>query len=66
LYSSSSAKVAKPSPTEKKLRCTLEELCNGCTKKIKIKRDVITSLGFVLFLYKRPNLATKFCEKRTK
>ncbi|AEE32024.1 HSP40/DnaJ peptide-binding protein [Arabidopsis thaliana] len=45
LYSSSSAKVAKPSPTEKKLRCTLEELCNGCTKKIKIKRDVITSLG---------------------
>ncbi|KAG7589245.1 HSP40/DnaJ peptide-binding [Arabidopsis suecica] len=39
LYSSSSAKVAKPSPTEKKLRCTLEELCNGCTKKIKITRD---------------------------
>ncbi|CAH8254659.1 unnamed protein product [Arabidopsis lyrata] len=45
LYSSSSAKVAKPSPTEKKLRCTLEELCNGCTKKIKITRDVITSSG---------------------
>ncbi|EOA38948.1 hypothetical protein CARUB_v10011360mg [Capsella rubella] len=46
LYSTSSAKVAKPSPTEKKLSCTLEELCNGCTKKIKIKRDVvITSSG---------------------
>ncbi|CAL9239753.1 unnamed protein product [Arabidopsis halleri] len=45
LYSSFSAKVAKPSPTEKKLRCTLEELCNGCTKKIKITRDVITSSG---------------------
>ncbi|ESQ31026.1 hypothetical protein EUTSA_v10011600mg [Eutrema salsugineum] len=45
LYSSSSAKVAKPQPTEKKLRCTLEELCNGCTKKIKIKRDVITTSG---------------------
>lgn len=47
LYSSSSAKVAKPSPTEEKLSCTLEELCNGCTKRIKIKRDVITSSGFV-------------------
>ncbi|XP_010479043.1 PREDICTED: dnaJ homolog subfamily B member 11 [Camelina sativa] len=45
LYSTSSARVAKPSPTEKKLRCTLEELCNGCTKKIKFKRDVITSSG---------------------
>lgn len=63
LYSSSSAKVAKPSPTEKKLSCTLEELCNGCTKKIKIKRDVITSSGFVLFLYQRHNLATEFREK---
>ncbi|CAA7024459.1 unnamed protein product [Microthlaspi erraticum] len=45
LYSSSSEKVAKPQPTEKKLSCTLEELCNGCTKKIKIKRDVITTSG---------------------
>lgn len=45
LYSSSSAKVAKPQATEKKLSCTLEELCNGCTKKIKIKRDVITTSG---------------------
>uniref|UniRef100_A0A1J3ESV0 Protein psi1 n=1 Tax=Noccaea caerulescens TaxID=107243 RepID=A0A1J3ESV0_NOCCA len=45
LYSSSSENVAKPQPTEKKLRCTLEELCNGCTKKIKIKRDVITTSG---------------------
>ena len=45
LYSSSSEKVAKPQATEKKLSCTLEELCNGCTKKIKIKRDVITTSG---------------------
>ncbi|CAH2035644.1 unnamed protein product [Thlaspi arvense] len=45
LYSSSSANVAKPPPTVKKLRCTLEELCNGCTKKIKIKRDIITTSG---------------------
>ncbi|CAN8320678.1 unnamed protein product [Cochlearia groenlandica] len=45
LYSSSLAKVAKPPPTEKKLRCTLEELCNGCTKKINIKRDVVTTSG---------------------
>ncbi|KAJ0233152.1 HSP40/DnaJ peptide-binding protein [Hirschfeldia incana] len=43
LYSTSSEKVAKPQPTEKKLSCTLEELCNGCTKRIKIKRDVITT-----------------------
>ncbi|CAN6929727.1 unnamed protein product [Brassica oleracea var. botrytis] len=45
LYSTSSEKVAKPQPTEKKLSCTLEELCNGCTKKIKIKRDVTTTSG---------------------
>ncbi|CAN8302699.1 unnamed protein product [Cochlearia groenlandica] len=45
LYSSSSASVAKPPPTEEKLSCTLEELCKGCTKKINIKRDVITSSG---------------------
>ncbi|KFK24210.1 hypothetical protein AALP_AAs42301U000300 [Arabis alpina] len=45
LYSTSSAQVAKPQPTEEKLICTLEDLYNGCTKKIKIKRDVITSSG---------------------
>ncbi|RID40646.1 hypothetical protein BRARA_J00678 [Brassica rapa] len=45
LYSTSSEKVAKPQPTEKTLSCTLEELCNGCTKKIKIKRDLTTTSG---------------------
>ncbi|KAG2305303.1 hypothetical protein Bca4012_064367 [Brassica carinata] len=45
LYSTSSENVAKPQPTEKKLSCTLEELCNGCTKKIKIKRDVTATSG---------------------
>lgn len=51
LYSTSSEKVAKPQPTEKKLSCSLEELCNGCTKRIKIKRDVTTTSGFVSFLF---------------
>ncbi|XP_010532198.1 PREDICTED: dnaJ homolog subfamily B member 4 [Tarenaya hassleriana] len=47
LYSSSTATAAKPPPTEEELICTLEELCKGCTKKIKIKRDVMTSSGEV-------------------
>ncbi|KAK4859734.1 hypothetical protein QYF36_010735 [Acer negundo] len=39
---SNSTGMVKPPPIEKKLECTLEELCFGCTKKIKITRDVIT------------------------
>ncbi|KAF9612399.1 hypothetical protein IFM89_039395 [Coptis chinensis] len=37
----------KPPPIEKKLDCTLEELCNGCVKKIKITRDVVTQNGTI-------------------
>ncbi|XP_048443304.1 putative protein TPRXL [Pyrus x bretschneideri] len=37
----------KPRPIEKKLAFTLEELCHGCVKKIKITRDVINNTGFV-------------------
>lgn len=51
LYSTSSEKVAKPQPTEKKLSCTLEELCKGCTKKIKIKTDVTATSAFVSFFF---------------
>lgn len=33
--------AAKPSPAVYPLRCTLEELYTGCTKKLKIKRKVL-------------------------
>lgn len=39
---SNSAGVIKPPVVEKKLACTLEELCFGCIKKVKITRDVVT------------------------
>ncbi|XP_043720802.1 dnaJ homolog subfamily B member 5-like [Telopea speciosissima] len=38
----------KPPPIEKQLACTLEELLNGCTKKIKVTRDVITNTGLIV------------------
>ncbi|XP_061359960.1 uncharacterized protein LOC133304006 [Gastrolobium bilobum] len=41
MYSNSSG-VLKPPPIEKYLECTLEELCYGCKKEIKITRDVFT------------------------
>lgn len=37
----------KAQPIEKKLECTLEELCLGCVKKVKITRDVISNEGYV-------------------
>ncbi|KAH9691241.1 DnaJ C domain-containing protein [Citrus sinensis] len=45
MYSNSTGIPVKPPAVEKKLECTLEELCFGCTKKIKITRDAITSSG---------------------
>ncbi|MBA0625900.1 hypothetical protein Godav_003647 [Gossypium davidsonii] len=42
---SNSTGVVKPPPIERQLECTLEDLCYGCTEKIKIKRDVITESG---------------------
>ncbi|KAF2319801.1 hypothetical protein GH714_019093 [Hevea brasiliensis] len=42
VYSQSTAR-RKPPPIERKLECTLEELCHGCIKKIKITRNVITT-----------------------
>ena len=51
IYSQSTVR-RKPQPIEKKLECTLEELCHGCNKKIKITRDVISDIGFVAFFPK--------------
>ncbi|XP_057440102.1 dnaJ protein homolog ANJ1-like [Lotus japonicus] len=47
MYSNSSGRL-KPPPIEKKLECTLEELCYGCKKNIKITRDVITDTGEIV------------------
>ncbi|XP_050378423.1 uncharacterized protein LOC126795683 [Argentina anserina] len=38
----------KPPPVEKTLEFTLEELCHGCVKKIKITRDVINHVGIIV------------------
>ena len=37
----------KPPVVEKKLQFTLEELCFGCVKKIKVTRDAIKDPGYV-------------------
>ncbi|KAH7685338.1 Dnaj-like subfamily b member 13 protein [Dioscorea alata] len=38
----------KPPPIERKLECTLEELCHGCRKDIKFTRDVVTKAGLIV------------------
>ncbi|URE09084.1 hypothetical protein MUK42_10824 [Musa troglodytarum] len=38
----------KPPPVERKLECTLEELCRGCKKEIKFTRNVITNKGLIV------------------
>ena len=35
----------KPPPEERKMECTLEELCRGCVKEIKFIRDVVGKNG---------------------
>ncbi|KAL2339769.1 hypothetical protein Fmac_007709 [Flemingia macrophylla] len=47
MYSNSSG-MLKPPPIEKKLECTLEELCYGCKKNIMITRDVLTDTGGIV------------------
>ncbi|XP_057502830.1 uncharacterized protein LOC130786551 [Actinidia eriantha] len=47
MYSNSNGIVKLPE-TEKKLECTLEELCFGCTKRIMITRDVVTNNGQII------------------
>lgn len=39
----------KPPVVEKNLQFTLEELCFGCVKKIKVTRDAIKHPGYVFF-----------------
>lgn len=46
IFFSQSAARVKPQPIEKKIECTLEELCLGCVKKIKITRDAISNSGY--------------------
>ncbi|KAH7834860.1 hypothetical protein Vadar_020393 [Vaccinium darrowii] len=50
IYSQSAAATRRkpPPPIEKKLECTLEELCHGCAKKIKITRDAISESGMIV------------------
>ncbi|ONK73201.1 uncharacterized protein A4U43_C04F28320 [Asparagus officinalis] len=38
----------KPPPEERKLECTLEELCRGCLKEIKFSREVVGKNGFTI------------------
>ncbi|KAJ0961374.1 hypothetical protein J5N97_000410 [Dioscorea zingiberensis] len=38
----------KPPSVERKLECTLEELCRGCRKEIKFTRDVVTKDGSIV------------------
>ncbi|XVF64538.1 hypothetical protein PTKIN_Ptkin09bG0176700 [Pterospermum kingtungense] len=45
---SHSTRMMKPPPIERQLECTLEELCYGCMKKIKITRDVLTESGQIV------------------
>jgi DnaJ homolog subfamily B member 13 len=44
----SSSIMRKAPPLERKLECTLEELCRGCKKEVKFSRDVVTKNGWVL------------------
>lgn len=46
-FSQSKARV-KPPPIGRKIECTLEELCLGCVKKVKITRDAISSSGLIV------------------
>uniref|UniRef100_A0A7N0SV94 J domain-containing protein n=1 Tax=Kalanchoe fedtschenkoi TaxID=63787 RepID=A0A7N0SV94_KALFE len=46
IYSQSTVR-RKPPPIERKLECTLEELCHGSVKKIKITRDAINDMGMI-------------------
>jgi DnaJ homolog subfamily B member 13 len=45
----SSSIMRKAPPLERKLECTLEELCRGCKKEVKFSRDVVTKNGYLLF-----------------
>ncbi|KAH6758374.1 HSP40/DnaJ peptide-binding protein [Perilla frutescens var. frutescens] len=48
IFFSQSAARVKPPPIRRKIECTLEELCLGCVKKIKITRDAISTSGLIV------------------
>nr|DAD24672.1 TPA_asm: hypothetical protein HUJ06_026136 [Nelumbo nucifera] len=48
MFSYTTTARRKPPPIEKQLECTLEELCHGCVKKIKITRNVVTDSGIIV------------------
>uniref|UniRef100_A0ACD5TFN5 Uncharacterized protein n=1 Tax=Avena sativa TaxID=4498 RepID=A0ACD5TFN5_AVESA len=43
----SSYVVRKAPPLERKVECTLEELCSGCKKEVRYTRDVVTKNGLI-------------------
>lgn len=43
----SSYVVRKAPPLERKVECTLEELCAGCRKEVRYTRDVVTKNGLI-------------------
>ncbi|KAJ1263032.1 hypothetical protein BS78_09G153400 [Paspalum vaginatum] len=43
----SSHVVRKAPPLERRLECTLEELCFGCSKDVRYTRDVVTKNGLI-------------------
>ncbi|KAG8068587.1 hypothetical protein GUJ93_ZPchr0005g14902 [Zizania palustris] len=43
----SSYVVRKAPPLERKVECTLEDLCNGCKKEVKYTRAVVTMNGLI-------------------
>lgn len=43
----SSYVVRKAPPLERKVECTLEELCTGCNKEVRYTRDVVTKNGLI-------------------
>lgn len=47
IFSQTTAARRKPPPEERKLSCTLEELCHGSVKNITIKRQIVSDDGFV-------------------
>ncbi|CAN0892350.1 DnaJ homolog subfamily B member 13, partial [Linum grandiflorum] len=48
MFSNSTGRRVKPPPVQKNLECTLEELFFGCTKKVKVTRDVLTDRGQIV------------------
>nr|CAB3461398.1 unnamed protein product [Digitaria exilis] len=43
----SSYVVRKAPPLERRVECTLEELCSGCRKEVRYTRDVVTKNGLI-------------------